>query len=122
MTMKNYLIQFWSCIFAYLLSIFLMNKFYSELTFLNVILSSFPIICVIYLGLVFLKFVWSLDELWRKIISEAGAFSGLVTGLICLSYGFIENMGAPIFQAWWAWIILNVVYVAAVFVLRFRYC
>jgi hypothetical protein len=36
-----------------------------------------------------------MDEMKRKIVTEAMAFSGLATGYTCFSYIFIRQSGGP---------------------------
>lgn len=120
-TPKQYSIQMLVAVVAYIGSIYLINVLYDAESLSRFVLPVLPIACVLYVGVLFLKFVWGMDELWRKIISEAGAFAGLATGMICLSYTFFEEAGAPRFQAWWAWMILNTLYLCALAILRKRY-
>lgn len=61
-----------------------------------------PVLPLIYMATAIIRAVSEMDEMWRKIHSEAMAFSGIATGFTCFSYLFIRDMGAPEFQAEWA--------------------
>lgn len=63
----------------------------------------FPVIPIILIAGAIIGFVAEgLDELQRKVVTEAAAFSGIATGFTCFSYLFLRNMGAPEFHAEWA--------------------
>jgi hypothetical protein len=71
----------------------------------------FPIIPVIYIVATITRFVSEgLDEMQRKIVTEAAAFSGLATGFTCISYLFAQNAGAPAFHAEWAFYMMWIYY------------
>lgn len=61
-----------------------------------------PLLAIIYLVATITRYVAEMDEMWRKIITEAAAFSGIATGFSCFSYMFLRDMGAPEFHAQWA--------------------
>ncbi len=65
-----------------------------------------PIVPLLYFVAALIRHVSSLDEMWRKILTEAMAFSGLATGFTCFSYLFLLRIGAPAFQPEWAWYLL----------------
>ena len=65
-----------------------------------------PVLPTIYLVAVIIQSVADLDEMKRKIATEAMAFAGLATGFTCFSYLFFRDMGAPEFRAQWALYIL----------------
>ena len=60
----------------------------------------------VYLVTSIIRCVADMDEMHRKIATEAMAFSGLATGFTCFSYLFLRDMGAPEFHAQWALYIL----------------
>jgi hypothetical protein len=75
-----------------------------------------PLVPLLYLVNAFVRHAAELDEMWRKIITEAMAFSGLATGFTCFTYLFLRDMGAPEFRPEWAFYIMWVYYgVGAVF-------
>ena len=61
-----------------------------------------PVLAIIYMVTTIMRYVSELDEMWRKVITEAAAFSGIATGFTCFSYLFLRDMGAPEFHAEWA--------------------
>lgn len=63
----------------------------------------FPVIPVIYIAATIIRYVVeALDELQKKVVTEAAAFSGIATGFTCFSYLFLRGMGAPEFHGEWA--------------------
>jgi hypothetical protein len=69
-----------------------------------------PLMPLLYLATVIIRYVSELDEMWRKIITEAMAFSGLATGFTCFSYLFLRDMGAREFHAEWAFYMMFAYY------------
>jgi len=65
---------------------------------------------LLYLATTIIRYVSGLDEMWKKIITEAMAFSGLATGFTCFTYLFLRDMGAPEFRAEWAFYMMWVYY------------
>jgi hypothetical protein len=61
---------------------------------------------LIYMTTATLRRVSEMDEMWRKIVTEAFAFSAIATGFTCCSYMFLRDMGAPEFRAQWAFAIM----------------
>jgi hypothetical protein len=61
-----------------------------------------PVLAIIYMVATIIRYVSELDEMWRKIITEAAAFSAIATGFTCFSYLFLRDMGTPEFHAEWA--------------------
>jgi hypothetical protein len=73
-------------------------------------------------GATIIRFVSEgLDEMKRKIVTEAMAFSGLATGFTCFTYLFLRDMGAPEFHAVWVWNIMWVYYAVGLFFSWLRY-
>jgi hypothetical protein len=65
-----------------------------------------PVSAIVYIVATIIRYVSELDEMWRKIITEAAAFSGIATGFTCFSYLFLHDMGAPEFHAEWAFYLM----------------
>jgi hypothetical protein len=61
-----------------------------------------PVLAIVFLVATLIRHVSELDEMWRKIITEAAAFSCIATGFTCFSYMFLRDMGAPEFHGEWA--------------------
>ncbi len=79
------------------------------------------ILPLLYIAATIIRYVSELDEMWRKIITEAMAFSGLATGFTCVSYLFLQDIGAPEFRAYWAFDIMWVYYGIGLFFSWRRY-
>ena len=80
-----------------------------------------PGVPLIYLASTIIRSVTKLDELKRKIHIEAMAFAGVATAFTCFSYLFLRDMGAPEFQAEWAFCLTWVYYVIGLFFSYRRY-
>jgi hypothetical protein len=64
-----------------------------------------PLLPMLYMATTIIRYVSELDEMWRKIVTEAMAFSGIATGFTCFTYLFLRDLGAPEFHAEWAFYI-----------------
>jgi hypothetical protein len=80
-----------------------------------------PLLPMIYMVTGIIRGVADLDEMVRKIVAEAMAFSGLATGFTCFTYLFLRDMGAPEFHAEWAFYIMWAYYGIGVFFSWRRY-
>ena len=58
-----------------------------------------PMIAVIF---AVMRFIGSVDELQRQIHIEALAVAAGITAALGLTYTFLEGVGFPSVQAWWA--------------------
>jgi hypothetical protein len=82
----------------------------------------FPIIPVIYIVSAIISYVSEgLDELQKKVVIEAAAFSGIATGFTCISYLFVQNAGAPAFHAEWGFYMMWIYYGIGAFISARRY-
>ncbi len=93
---------------GYGLAICIMNLFQSKglAQPLNYTLLLLPIPPLIYCVANVIRSAALLDEMWRKLLTEAMAFSGLATGFTCFSYVFVRNIGMPPFQPEWAFYLM----------------
>jgi hypothetical protein len=68
----------------------------------------FPVLAaVIYFAATILRAISDMDEMWRKGVTEAFAFSAIATGFTCFGYRFVHEMvGAPEFHAEWAFYLM----------------
>jgi len=80
-----------------------------------------PLLSIIYMTFCLIRVVSDLDEMKRKIITEAMAFSGIATGFTCFSYMFLRDMGAPEFHGEWAIYIMWIYYFIGLFFSWRRY-
>ena len=80
-----------------------------------------PVLPLLYLAATIIRAVSDMDEMKRKIVTEAMAFTGLATGFTCFSYLFLRDMGAPEFRPEWAFYIMWVYYWIGLFFSWRRY-
>lgn len=106
---------------AYALGLFALNYFDAEHRPHRYWLILLPVIPIMYLTTILIRVVSDLDEMKRKIVTEAMAFAGVATGFTCFSYLFLRDMGAPEFRAQWAFYILWTYYWIGLFFSWRRY-
>ena len=80
-----------------------------------------PVLPLLYIAAAIIRYISEMDEMWRKIISEALAFSAIATGFTCVSYLFLQDIGAPGFRAYWAFDIMWAYYFIGLFFSWRRY-
>jgi hypothetical protein len=107
--------------FAYAIGLDAMNHFYSPELSYKYWLLLLPGLPLVYLAFAAIRCIADSDEMWRKIFSEALAFSAIATGLTCFSYMFARDMGAPEFRGEWALYLVFFYYFVGWFLLRRRY-
>ena len=62
---------------------------------------------IIYFAATILRAISDMDEMWRKGVTEAFAFSAIATAFTCFGYRFVrEAVGAPEFHAEWAFYLM----------------
>jgi len=90
---------------GYTLGIMALNDFYAKESPYKYWLVLLPVLPIIYLTFVIVRAVSDMDEMNRKIATEAMAFAGIATGFTCFSYLFLRDMGAREFHGEWAFYI-----------------
>jgi glucan phosphoethanolaminetransferase (alkaline phosphatase superfamily) len=101
---------------AYALGLVALNYFYTEQSPHRYWLVLLPVVPILYVAITIIRYVSELDEMWRKVVTEAMAFSGVATGFTCFSYLFLRDMGAREFHGEWAFYIAWVYYgIGAIF-------
>ena len=121
--MKKYFSRMTVGLIGYVLGLFALNCFYTEQSahgkYWLVLL---PLLPLIYVAATIIRFVSEgLDEMKRKIVTEAMAFSGLATGFTCFTYLFLRDMGAPEFRGEWAFYLMWAYYWIGLFFSWRRY-
>jgi hypothetical protein len=106
---------------GYSLGLWALNLFYDKHSEYRYLLILLPILPTLYIVTVTLHFVSELDEMQRRKMTEAMAFSGLATGLTCFGYSFLRDMGALEFKAWWAWSLMNGYFLLGLVWAKWRY-
>jgi hypothetical protein len=104
---------------GYGLGLVALDYFYTAHSPYRYWLALLPVLPVIYIAATIIRYVSELDEMWRKIVTEAAAFSGIATGFTCISYLFLRDMGAPEFHGEWAFYMMWAYYgIGAIFSFR----
>ena len=103
---KKYYLRMTVGFIGYALGLVALNYFYTEHLPHRYWLVLLPMLPMIYMVAAFIRFISDTDEMWRKIITEALAFSAIATGFTCFSYLFLRGMGAPEFHGEWAFYIM----------------
>ena len=106
---------------VYALSVFAGTYFYKAEYPHKTWLVLLPVLPLIFIAATILRKISEKDEMWRKIMTEAWAFSAIATGFTCAGYIFFRELGAPEFHAEWAFGILVVYAVIGLFFARRRY-
>ncbi len=116
---SKYLIRMAVGFTGYALGLVALNHFYTEHPPHRYWLVLLPVLPMIYMITAIIRVVSDMDEMWRKIVTEAMAFSAIATGFTCFSYLFLRDMGAPEFRAEWAFYIMWAYYgIGAIFSFR----
>ena len=119
--MKKYLLRMTVGFIAYVLGLFALNYFDAEHPPHRYWLILLPVLPLIFVCFAMVRAVSEMDEMKRKIVTEAMAFTGLATGFTCFSYLFLRDMGAPEFRPEWAFYIMWVYYFVGLFFSWRRY-
>ncbi len=106
---------------GYVLGLTALNLFDDQHSEFRYLLIPLPIMPMLYIITISFRVVAKLDEMQRRIVTEAMAFAGLATALTCFSYLFIRDMGAPEFKSWWAFALTDIYYVLGLVWLKWRY-
>jgi len=104
--MKRYFWRFTAGTVAYILGLVAANHLYTPQSPYKYWLILLPVAPLIYLVAAIVRGVADMDEMKRKIVTEAAAFACLATGFTCFSYLFFRDMGAPEFRAEWAFYLM----------------
>jgi hypothetical protein len=80
-----------------------------------------PVLPLIYMASAIIRSVSEMDEMKRKIYTEAMAFAGVATAFTCFGYLFLRDRGAPEFRAEWAFYIMWTYYWVGLFFSWRRY-
>jgi uncharacterized membrane protein YjjB (DUF3815 family) len=99
---KKYYLRMTVGMTGYVLGLFALNYFYVKQSPHRYWLILLPVLPMLYAAAAIIRFISDTDEMWRKIFTEAFAFSAIATGFTCFSYLFLRGMGAPEFHAEWA--------------------
>ena len=115
---KKYYLRMTLGFVGYALGIVVANCFYTPHRYWLALL---PVLPMIYMVTAVIRFISDTDEMWRKIYTEAAAFSAIATGFTCFSYLFIRDMGAPEFHGEWAFYLMWAYFLIGLFYSWRRY-
>jgi hypothetical protein len=116
---SKYVIRMCVWLAGYGLGLLALNRLYQEHLPYKYCLILLPVLPLLYMAATIIRSVSELDEMWRKIVTEAMAFSAIATGFTCFTYLFLRDMGAPEFRAQWAFYIMWAYYgIRAIFSVR----
>jgi hypothetical protein len=118
---KKYFLRMSVGFIAYALGLFALDYFDAEHLPHRYWLILLPVMPIMYLTTILIRVVSDMDEMKRKIVTEAMAFSGVAAGLTCFSYLFLRDLGAPEFRAQWAFYIMWAYYWIGLFFSWRRY-
>ena len=106
---------------AYTLGLIALNRCYEPHSPHRYWLILLPVAPIIYMAATIIRAVSDYDEMKRKIVTEAMAFSGVATGFTCFSYLFMRDMGAPEFRPEWTFYVMWAYYFIGLFFSWRRY-
>jgi len=119
--LKKYTLRMVLGLVGYIAGLFALNYFYKENLPHKYWLILLPTLPMLYMVASILRHITAMDEMWRKIVMEAMAFSGLATGFTCFGYLFLRDMGAPEFRGEWAFYMMWGYYGIGAIFSRWRY-
>jgi hypothetical protein len=119
--MKKYFWRFTAGTLAYVVGLVLANRIYAPDLRYRYWLILLPVIPIIFVVAAIVRGVSDMDEMKRKIVTDAAAFACLATGFTCFSYLFFRDMGAPEFHAEWAFYLMWLYYLIGLFFSWRRY-
>ena len=113
---SKYAFRLVASLVAYALGLLALNYFYREHAPHKYWLVLLPVLPLVFMAATIIQYVSELDEMWRKVLTEAMAFSGIATGFTCFTYLFLRDMGAPAFHGEWAFYMMWAYYgIGAIF-------
>jgi len=118
---KKYCWRMMAALIAYTLGLFALNYCDVASSPHRYWLILLPVMPIIYMAATIVRAVADCDEMKRKIVTEAMAFSGVATGFTCFSYLFLRDMGAPEFRPEWAFYVMWAYYAIGLFFSWRRY-
>ncbi len=80
-----------------------------------------PVIPLVGVVASVIQFMLSVDELQRQIHLEALAIAAGVTAALAITYSFLEGVGLPHSQAWWAFVCVDLTWALALPFVKRRY-
>jgi hypothetical protein len=118
---RKYLLRMVIAFTGYTLGLIALNRCYDPQSAYRFWLILLPVMPLIYMAATSIRAVSEYDEMKRKIVTEAMAFSGLATGFTSFSYLFVRDMGAWEFRPEWGFYLMWAYYFIGLFFSWRRY-
>jgi hypothetical protein len=118
---KKYLLRMIVGPAAYALAVFAGRYFYKAEYPHKTWLVLLPILPLIYIAATIMRHISEKDEMWRKVMTEAFAFSAIATAFTCSSYIFFRELGTPQFHAVWVIYIIVAYALIGLFFSSYKY-
>ena len=113
---KKYIFRMTIGIAVYALGLIAVCYFFPEQSSKHWLYLAPVVAAIIYFAGTMLRAISDMDEMWRKGVTEAFAFSAIATGFTCFGYRFVrEAVGAPEFHAEWAFYLMWAYYAVGTF-------
>lgn len=94
------------------------HTFSPDLRAMIAVTPAFPMFAVVYSVV---RYLQSVDELIRQVHLEALAISAGITAALSITYTFLEGVGFPHSQAWWAFVSIDVFWALSLPFVKRRY-
>jgi hypothetical protein len=94
------------------------HSYSPELRTMIAVTPAFPMFAVLY---AVVRYVQSVDELIRQMHLEALAISAGITAALAITYTFLEGIGFPHSQAWWAFVSIDLFWAVSLPFVKRRY-
>jgi hypothetical protein len=117
--LRNFLIAVGIYILLVILSVDLLERT-PEVSW-RFLIALLPMLPLIFGFRSFLRYLTSMDELQQRIQLQALGFAAGATGMITLTYGFLENAGLPRLSMLWVFPLISFLWGGASFILTRRY-
>mgnify|MGYP001052901713 FL=1 len=125
MARYRYLVELGAGMVAYgvvlMISIRLISHGAIENPVWKTVISLAPMLPALFVAVSVLRQLRRIDELQRKIQSEAFSLAFAGTALITFSYGFLENVGYPKLSMFAVWPLMSVLWIAGGVISHRRY-
>lgn len=94
------------------------HTFAPDLRTMIAVTPAFPMFAVVYSVV---RYLQSVDELIRQMHLEALAIAAGITAALSITYTFLEGVGFPHSQAWWAFVSIDVCWALSLPFVKRRY-
>ncbi|MBD5633828.1 MAG: hypothetical protein IAI49_05055 [Candidatus Eremiobacteraeota bacterium] len=122
-SVRRYQIEMAGAALAYFVTLFVSVRYVDHLPLgaLKTLVALLPMIGVVAMVLAFVRFTLRCDEMQRQTILVSGAISAIVTAVVTMCFGFLENAGVPAVPMTFVWPIVGLVFGVSFPLVRRRY-